>query len=79
MKFQITRPQWLVELNIVIMLNIKNYKLLLSQIAVAGVILKTGVLYILLLYIISVATDVSDSRHQRCAPTRRRQSVSPPP
>ena len=43
MKFQITRPQWLVELNIVIMLNIKNYKLLLSQIAVAGVILKTGV------------------------------------
>ena len=43
MKFQITRPQWLVDLNIVIMLNIKNYKLLLSQIAVAGVILKTGV------------------------------------
>ena len=43
MKFQITRPQWLVELNIVIMLNIKNYELLLSQIAVAGVILKTGV------------------------------------
>ena len=43
MKFQITRPQWLVELNIVIMLNIKNYKLLLLKIAVAGEILKTGV------------------------------------
>ena len=43
MKFQITRPQWLVELNIVIMLNIKNYKLLLSQIAVTGVILKMRV------------------------------------
>lgn len=35
---------WFTEcLHIVIMLNIKNYKLLLSQIAVAGVILKTGV------------------------------------